>query len=194
MLLATRCVSCRAVGPSPCPTCIGSMRRCRSVPVPAGLDDCRALLAYEGPAREVVARLKYRNDRAAVPWIAAGLAGLVRPAEVDVVTWAPTTPAHRRDRGFDHAEILARRVARHLGVPCRPLLRRAAGPTQTGRSGAERRTGPSFTPIRRAPGRRVLVVDDVVTTGATLAAAAAALRAGGVAVVVGVAAAHPSRS
>jgi len=161
--------------------------------VPEGLDDCRALLDYEGAAREVVARMKYRNERSSVPWIVAGLASLVDRDGVDVVTWAPTTASRRRTRGFDHAEILARRVARALGLPCRPLLRRAPGPAQTGRSGAARRDGPSFAPARRIDGRRVLVVDDVVTTGATLSAAASALRRAGAGVVVGLAVAHPSR-
>ena len=106
MFLATRCVACRTAGPSPCARCVGEMRRSRRVPVPEGLDDCRALLDYEGAAREVVARMKYRNERSSVPWIVAGLASLVDRDGVDVVTWAPTTASRRRTRGFDHAEIL----------------------------------------------------------------------------------------
>lgn len=194
MFLATRCAACGTAGPSPCPSCIAAMTRCPPLPVPDGLDGCRALLRYEGPAREVVARLKYRNERASVPWIAAGMAALVEPSRFDVVTWAPTTVDRRRSRGFDHAEILARRVGRRAGLPSRSLLTRGAGPAQTGRSQEDRLRGPSFEPVRRIDGRRVLVVDDVVTTGATLSAAAEALRGAGARSVTGLAAAHPSRT
>jgi predicted amidophosphoribosyltransferase len=130
-----------------------------------------------------VARLKHRNHRAALPGLAAAAATLVAPAEVDVVTWAPTTAARRRSRGFDQSELLARIVARRLGRPCRRLRTRTGDRTQTGRSAAERWQGPAFAPRRAAPGR-VLLVDDVVTTGATVATAARTLRLSGASHVV----------
>ncbi len=191
MLLATRCPACDAVGPAPCAACIGAMEPSVAVPVPPGLDACRALLDYDGPARQVVAQLKYRNARSAAAWLAVGVAGLVSRDEVDLVTWAPTTALRRRSRGFDHAEVLARKVAAELRRPCWSTLDRQPGPPQTGRTLVERRDGPVFGARRTVRGASVLVVDDVVTTGATLAGAAAALRTVGAARVIGVAAAHP---
>jgi predicted amidophosphoribosyltransferase len=112
---------------------------------------------------------------------------------IDVVTWAPTTPVRLRGRGFDQARLLARAVARRRGLPCRPLLRRWAGPAQTGRDAAARRAGPLFSASGPVRGRRVLLVDDVVTTGATVSAAARALReAGAIEVHVVAAARTPS--
>ncbi len=194
MFLPTSCPVCGARGPAPCAGCAADLRRAPPLPAPPGVDSCGALLAYDGAGRELVARLKYRNARSAVPFLARGMAS-VAPPGVDVVTWAPTTPARRRARGFDQAQVLARAVARRLGVPCRPMLRRAAGPAQTGRGAEARYAGPIFHARRRADGWRVLLVDDVVTTGATVAAAARALREAGAAEVHVAAAARtpPSR-
>ena len=194
MFLPTSCPVCGAQGPAPCEGCAAQLRRAPALAPPVGVESCAALLAYAGAGRELVARLKYRNARSSVPFLARGMAGLV-VEPVDLVTWAPTTPARLRARGFDQARVLARAVARQLGLPCRPLLRRAAGPAQTGRDAAARFAGPAFAARRPLDGRRVLLVDDVVTTGATVSAAAAALRRAGAGEVRVVAAARtpPSR-
>jgi ComF family protein len=194
VFLPTSCPVCGATGPAPCAGCAAELRHAPSLPAPAGVDSCVALLTYAGAGRELVARLKYRNARASVPFLARGMAAVV-PAPIDVVTWAPTTPARMRGRGFDQARLLARAVARQLGVPCRPLLRRRPGPAQTGRDAVARHAGPGFSARRALDGRRVLLVDDVVTTGATVTAAARALTKAGAGEVHVVAAARtpPSR-
>jgi len=150
-----------------------------------GLDATWALLAYEGPGRQLVQALKYRNRRAPLAVLGRAMAGQVdeRP---EVVTWVPATPAHRRERGYDQAELLARRIGRDLAAPTRRLLRRGADRPQTGRTRAERLSGPTLCARRRAGGT-VLVVDDVVTTGASLRAAAEVLRAAGAERVLGLA-------
>lgn len=189
MLFATTCPVCGRPGAAPCDQCAGRLRKAPDLPTPPGLDGLVAPLAYTGVGRELVARLKYRNARAVLPALADGIAAMVDPATVDVVTWAPTTPRRRRERGFDQARLLARAVARRLRRPCRRLLVRAPGPPQTGRPRHERLSGPNYTSARK-PAARVLVVDDVVTTGATMLAAARVLKAAGAREVKGAAAAR----
>lgn len=142
---------------------------------------CRSLLDYEGPARQLVARLKYRNDRSGLSWLADGMAALLAPRPGVVVAWVPTTTSRRRTRGFDQAALLARAIARRWRVPCADLLRRRDTAPQTGRTAAERRTGVAVGlrhPHARAPDA-VVLVDDVLTTGATLRSVAEVLRSAG---------------
>ncbi len=147
--------------------------------------DVVAAVPFAGRARDVLLGFKYGNRRQ----LSHHLAGLLvnrliatglDPAEIDVVTWAPTSAARRRHRGFDQAEVVARRVAAQLGLPCRRVLRRdPSSGHQTGRDRSERLHGPVFTASPTADGLRVLLIDDVVTTGSTLRSAAAALRNAG---------------
>jgi predicted amidophosphoribosyltransferase len=156
------------------------------------------LLSYRGPARELVARAKFRNQRVGLTWLARGMANLVCEQAFDVITWAPANPSHVRRRGFDHGELLARALAKVVGGSAEPLLRRGRGASLTGQSAEQRHAGP---PLRARPsdrayplhGATVLIVDDVITTGATLATAAGRLRSLGAERVIAVAAAYTPR-
>lgn len=138
---------------------------------------------YEGDVRRRVVDMKYRGRRSVARELARHLADAVRAdlavSGIDVVTWAPTSSRRRRQRGFDQAQLIARAVARDLGVPCRRLLVRETRRAQTGRSRQARLAGPRFRAMQTRRPMRVLVVDDVVTTGSTLRAAAHALTASG---------------
>jgi predicted amidophosphoribosyltransferase len=191
------CPGCGRAAEPVCAPCARTLRAPPALPPPPGVDTWLAPFAYDGVARQLVARVKYRRARATVPWLAACMARLVVTARayaaVDFVTWTPTTTARRRDRGFDHAEALARAVARELGLPARPTLRRWPGPPQTGRPASARRAGPRFDPRPGSLRARVLLVDDVATTGATIAAAADALRRAGAVSVIALTAARTAR-
>jgi len=154
------------------------------LPVPPGLESCRALLEYDREVRAWVTGLKNRDERARVTVLADGLAALVPDVAGLVVTWAPTALRRRRQRGFDQAELLARAVARRRGLPVAALLRRRPGASQAGRRAEDRWRHPGFRSSATAP-PAVLLIDDVATTGATLAAAADALRRAGAEVVHG---------
>lgn len=186
MFLVGRCGGCGSLGWAVCPVCAAALRPATPPPV-AGLDWCGALVRYEGVGRELVGALKFRGNRAALPWWGDRLAAAL-PTRPEAVTWAPTSPSRRRRRGFDQAAALARATAQTLGLRAVALLDRPEEPSQTGRTAAERALGPSFRARPNLPGQ-ILVIDDVLTTGATLSSAADALRLCGAREVLGLTAA-----
>ena len=182
------CDACEAVMPwldRPC-------TRLRSGP----LDAAWAPLAYAGPARDLVHTLKFRN----APGVARGMARHITdgvPPHVFSPGWTivpvPAHPGRRRARGFDHADALARALARRTGLPLARALRRGGGSHahQRGLGRAARLAGAGLRiDVTGPPIGRVLLVDDVRTTGATVAVCAAALRARGTSRVVAVSYAH----
>lgn len=186
MLFASVCVSCGRRAPVLCPACRALLLPAPALDPPAGLDDLWALLSYEGVARQLVHSVKYRARRAVLSPLGEVMAHLVDD-EVDLVTWLPATRLHRRERGYDQAQLLARAVGGVLGAPCLPLLHRGRDAPQTGRSANDRAGGPALRSGASPTGLRVLVVDDVVTTGSSMRTAAVALRTAGAGGVSGLA-------
>lgn len=179
ILLPLPCASCGARSES------GLCHACRaalvsdvgSVPVawPHRLIAC---VRYEGPAKHVVLAAKRTGSHALVEEMARAVATKI-PSDA-LVTWIPTSASRRRRRGYDHAELLARRAASLAGVPAVPMLRRLSD-AQEGKGRAARadvRFGLLWSPDASwssLRGRTVVVVDDVRTTGSTLRCALAVI-------------------
>ncbi len=180
-LLPARCPGCGRLGRLVCASCSSRLAPAPFAPPPPSLDWWTACYAYEGVARELVARAKYRNERRFLGVVAHELARVVQRAPVpfDLVTWAPASAQRIRVHGVDHGELLARALARIAGADVAPSLRRGAGPPQTGLDGRARRIGPNLVALGDLAGSTILVVDDVATTGGTLTASGRALRAAG---------------
>ena len=142
----------------------------------------RAIGLYDGSLRAIVHALKYDGRRMlARPLgqrLAAAGADLLRGADIAVPV--PLHRSRRRARGFNQAE----EIARHLGLPVVPALRRVrATSSQTDLPAARRhanvRGAVAVVRAARIHGSVVVLVDDVCTTGATLEACAQVLREAG---------------
>ena len=191
------CRACRAKLKRPrrerCPLCgaVASTRpgawlcaACRLAP-PA-FDGLHAEWSYEPPFDEVIRGLKYHRLEFLADDLARGMAADLRGLETehDVVTAVPLHWRRRLERGYNQAQLIAKPLARRLGLPYRRLLiRSVSSAPQTTLSARERRSNVEDifrcrrgVEIHRA---RVLLIDDVATTGATLDAASRTLKSAG---------------
>jgi ComF family protein len=151
-----------------------------------------AAVDYRFPWDALVRRFKYAGDVTLAPALAAPMVQALRrnpDVVADLVLPIPLASARLRERGFNQAWELARRIAGPIGVPADASLlqRRRETPSQVRAAPSERlanmRAAFAVGPRERTAlrGRRVLLVDDVMTTGATLAAATQALLEAGAA-------------
>jgi predicted amidophosphoribosyltransferase len=168
---------CRRCGlPLPCGT------RCPAAA--AAFERAWAPLAHDGPARALVAALKFRGALPVADVMAAQIAASA-PRELlldAVLVPVPLHPARRRARGFDQAALIAAALAARTGLPLASSLRRSGRPTrQLGGDRAARRAAAERQSLHvdGAPPSYALLLDDVHTTGATFEACARALRAAG---------------
>jgi len=144
---------------------------------------------YSKIVRQMILSMKYRNMRSSVAVLGTALAEriiqetAISNQKIDLISWAPTTSHRKLERGHDHAEILARFVAKELQIQCRGVLRRLTDQPQTGRTRQQRLVGPRFV-SRPLNNKCVVVIDDVVTTGTTLKHASQALYDGGAELVI----------
>ena len=158
-----------------------------------------APLSYEKGTRRTLRRLKFQEERA----LARPLGTLMAEAasslgeELDGVTWVPMSPQKLRRRGYNQSELLAKAVAKELGLPAWDLLEQVRETdTQHNLTRAQRADNVrgAYRAKGAALGKRVLLVDDIVTTGATLRACAQGLYGAGAQKVCAVCAANTAFS
>ena len=188
------CEACCAALPRiepACPTCAlpasagGRCGACLARPPPFAA--AYAAFAYAFPLDRLLQSFKYGGQLANADFFAEALAlrvaqrGAATPWP-DALVALPLAPSRQRERGFDQATEIARRVASITGVAMASGLHRTRDtPAQAALPWKERAQNVrgAFAADPTLAGRRIAIVDDVMTTGATLTAAThAALRSG----------------
>jgi len=218
LLVPAHCPTCGAASPDdgPCRACgalledlpVGGWPRC-GAPLHNGRcvdpDAHRAIQGlrfvvcrwhYRGAAGGAVRRWKFEGDLAALHWLVRGMAQAVRahggaPRRAVVVS-VPVHPRKRRERGRDHAALLARELVGSLAA--RPwqmeagVLHRTRATLPQGDprvTSREKNVAGAFR-VRRphvVRDRPVVLVDAVLTSGAPARECARVLRRAGAAAV-----------
>jgi ComF family protein len=196
--LRPRCAHCARLTPAAVPRCGECLRTA------SAFEACVAGADYADPWDQLIAGFKFHQKTE----LAAALCELVLRALRDrglapkpaLLVAVPLSRERLRERGYNQAWELARRLARRLHAAARAdvLQRSRDTPHQIGMTRAERernlRDAFWVEPRQRhlVQGSHVALVDDVFTTGATAHAAALALtRAGAARVEVWVVARTP---
>jgi competence protein ComFC len=164
----------------------------------------RSLAIYQDELVSALLILKYQKLEPLAKWFAERMVQLVgaegERLRADLVVPVPLHRSRERERGYNQAALLAKPLAKALGLPYRPVLlvRKRPRPEKRVLS-LEERWEAVHGAFATRPGTqvdklRVLLVDDVLTTGATLDACARALLDSGAKSVVGLTVARAARS
>lgn len=171
--LPSRCYICKVA--------TKDFRVCRKCRTRSVLKHVWVSTIYEGQAKELVQDFKFKRKKAASEFIARKMTETLPYFDTNtVLTHVPTATDRVRQRGYDHAELIACNLARLLCLRYEALLFRVTKTRQVGASRKERykQMENAFAPRKKIAngGARILLVDDLVTTGATLESAARCLQ------------------
>ncbi len=190
-----KCESCGLPFASPVAAQVPNPQ-CQSCRMELYAFDCaRSFGIYDDALGGAIVLLKYEAVMPLASWFAARLEAVVREEfpqrQFDAVVPVPLFAARLRERGYNQAELIAKPLARRLGLKLGSFLLVRTRPRpaqrllthrqrwQSVRGAYETRRGSKVDKLR------ILLVDDVFTTGATLDSCSRALKKAGAASVCG---------
>jgi ComF family protein len=169
-----------------CEDCLGSFRP---------IDRVRSWAVYEGALVHAILLLKFENidplGKLFARWLAQVAVDGGAAFQADVVVPVPLHRQRERERGYNQAALIAKPLAKQLGLPYKSVLltRIRPRPDKHLLSFEERwesvRGAFATRPGSQVDNLRVLLVDDVMTSGATLDSCAKVLREAGARSVIG---------
>ena len=147
-----------------------------------------AVWYYKDNVRNSLLRYKFGRRRSYAACYGRQLAMKLQNTDFhqpDVLVWVPISRRRRMVRGFDQVALLAAIVAKELGIPALPVLKkiRHTPPQSSLRAAAERRANilGAYRVVQPETVRdqQVLLLDDIITTGATVSECARMLTMAG---------------
>lgn len=203
-LITQPCVLCgtRVRGALICPDCAGDLpvlpaERCPqcALPSPGNLlcgaclkkpprfDHGEAVYRYGFPLDALIQHCKYGGAQELSDLFAKALAERLQDQpRPDLIVPMPLHPARLRERGFNQAHEIARRLGQYLDLPCQPVCQRVRDtPPQAGLDlkARHRNLRGAFLCSGNLAGKRIALLDDVMTSGSSLNELASAARHAG---------------
>lgn len=149
----------------------------------------KAVFAYQKEMKKSMYRFKYSNKREYADFYAAEAAklysGWVKHREIEVIVPIPMYFWKKRRRGYNQAEVFARRLGKQLHIPVTGKIVKRIRNTRPQKelNDVERKENLKKA-FKIAPDivkyRKILLVDDIYTTGSTMDAVAEVLLEAGV--------------
>lgn len=194
LLYPPRCIFCRKLlkdGEK------GLCCKCEAISRKLKADSCRRDIKnirlcvfpfkYKDEVRESLLRYKFSQAAAYGPVYADFIAKSIDENGIscDIISWVPLHKHRLRERGYDQSEIIARALAKKLGVPCVGLLEKKTNNKRQSTIDDSNERKRNVSGVYRCAargelrGKSVLLIDDIVTSGATISECAAVLRNSG---------------
>lgn len=147
------------------------------------------LMNYDSVARKILTALKYHGKCDNADYLAAETVATLREEilrmQADFFVPVPVHPKRKRVRGFNQAELIAKRLGERLEIPVRTdVLKRIKNTLPQKELGSAARLNnllKAFTVKNtdKLAGKTVILVDDIYTTGSTAEACTRVLLSGG---------------
>lgn len=147
-----------------------------------------ALWYYKDDVRSSLLRYKFYDRRGYASVYGRLLAMRLQASNMqdfDILTWIPIARLRRIRRGYDQVELIAKAVAKELGIQAVPTLKKVRNtkPQSTLKDASQRKANVlgAYVPLDSVQLRdkRVLLLDDIITTGATASECARVLLTAG---------------
>ena len=186
ILLPRRCAGCGKEGRYICEKCGLFLSEAPSVFMTNGLEELVSVWEYEGLIKKIILKIKYDGMFDAIDELAEKAFEIREPyiPEDTTITFVPMFKKKEMQRGFNQAELIAKKLGQITGREVLPLLEKIKDtPSQTELNKEERMANVKDS-FRREEGlncyNNVLLVDDVWTSGATMQECCRILKRSGV--------------
>ncbi|MDP2909570.1 MAG: ComF family protein [bacterium] len=191
ILLPRTCVGCGKEGKYICEKCGLFLSEAPSIFLTSGLEELASAWEYEGLTKNIIFKIKYEGAFDMINELVGKAFEIREPyiPEDTTITFVPMFKKKEKRRGFNQAELIAKKVGEITGREVLPLLEKIKDtPSQTELNKEERMTNVKDS-FQRKKGancyNNVLLVDDVWTSGATMQECCRILKRSGVKRVFG---------
>lgn len=138
----------------------------------------------EGAIKSLIDGYKFQREKAAHKILAELLFTNFPPQNDSIITTVPTSQSHKRERGYDHMKLIAKKYARLSSVPFYEIIEgnRKYSQHQKNFKDRQKLTQDIFSikdGIKISKNTPIVLIDDIYTTGATMKATVNALHGAG---------------